>query len=147
MASIGKWNTPSSVVSLLTTELNSLGNNTLSSASAAVNNDANLDMYADLELVLASLSPTAGAYVAVYLLEAIDGTNYPEATNLRLKTSQLLLAIPLDTTAATAQRIAARNVLLPPGKFKVVLDNQSGVSLAASGNTLKMLPYNVQLNG
>lgn len=147
MASIGKWNAPSSPVSLLTTDLNSLANNTLSAASAAVNNDTDLNIYADFELVLASLSPTAGAYVSIYILEAIDGTNYPEATALRLKTTQLLLTIPLDTTATTAQRIAARNITLPPGKFKIVLDNQAGVALGASGNTLKMLPYNVNLNG
>lgn len=147
MASIGKWNAPSAAVSVLTTELNSLGNNTLSAASSAVDNRANLDVYADVELVLGSLSPTAGAYVALYILEALDDTNYAEATNLRLKTSQLLCVIGLDTTAATAQRIAVRNLILPPSKFKIVLDNQSGVSLAASGNTVKMIPYNINQNG
>lgn len=146
MANIAKWNAPSSVVTVLSTELNSLGSNTLSAASSAIANQTNLDIYSDWELVLASLSPAAGAFISVYILEAIDGTNYPEATNLRLKSSQLLFTIGLDTTAATAQRIAVRNVVIPPGTFKIVIDNQSGVSLNASGNTLKMQAYDANLN-
>jgi len=149
MANIGKWNTPSSVASVLTTELNSLGSGSMSAASGAINNDTNLDIYVDLELVLASLSPTAGAFVAIYIAEAIDGTNYPapSAADQRLQTNALLCTFALSTTAATAQRLVARNVVIPPGKFKIYLDNQAGVAFGASGNTLKMLPYNVNLNG
>ena len=147
MANVGKWNAPSAPVTVLSTELNALANNTLSAASGAIANQTNLDAYADFELVLASLSPAAGAYITLYLIEAIDGTNYADATNLRLKTSQFLGVFPLDTTAATAQRITLRNVVIPPSAFKIVLDNQAGVALAASGNTLKMLPYDVNLNG
>src|SRR5215831_2934336 len=105
MASIGKWNAPSSIVSVLTTGLNSLANNTMSAASSNIANQTNLDMYADIEVVLASLSPTTGAYVALYILEALDGTNFPAQSDadLRLTTSQLLASIPVGTTAATAQ--------------------------------------------
>jgi len=149
MAAIGKWNTPSSVVTLLTTELNSLGNGSASAASSAVANQTNLDVYADFELVLASLSPAAPNYCTLYLLEAVDGSNYPSATGsvLRNQPSHILCTFPLDTTGSTAQRVVVRNVVIPPGSFKVVLDNQAGVALGASGNTVKMLPYNVNLNG
>src|SRR5262245_19758044 len=75
LAGIGKWNTPSSIASQLTTELNSLGNNTMSAASATYDNSTNLNIYVDIEVNLASLSPTAGAYVAIYVLCAPDGTN------------------------------------------------------------------------
>lgn len=149
MASIGKWNTPSSIVSVLTTELNSLGSGSMSAASAAINNDTNLDMYGDLELNLGALSPTAGGYVAVYIAEAADGTNYPapSAADQRLQTNALLCTYAVSTTASTAQRLVVRNVLLPPGKFKLYVDNQSGGAMAASGNTLKLLPYNINMNG
>jgi len=40
-----------------------------------------------------------------------------------------------------------RNVMLPPATVKFYLDNQTGVSLNASGNTVKILAYNVNLNG
>jgi hypothetical protein len=149
MANIGKWNTPTAIASQLTTELNSLGNNTMSAASTAYDNATNMNIYCDLEVNLASLSPTAGAYVAIYILEAPDGTNYPAQSDadFRLTTTQLFCVLPIGTTAATAQRVTARNLLLPPSLIKFKLDNQAGVALNASGNTVKILAYNVNLNG
>lgn len=149
MANIGKWNAPSATVTVLSTGLNSLANNTMSAASSNIANQTNLDMYLDIEVLLAALSPTAGAYVALYILESIDGTNFPAQSDadLRLTTTQLLIAIPVGTTASTAQRVAARNVVIPPGLFQIKLDNQTGVALAASGNTVKFNAYDVNLNG
>ena len=149
MANIGQWGDLSSPVSLLTTELNALADNAASAASSAIANQTNLDTYADIELVLAALSPAAPNYITLYILEAIDGTNYPSATAavLRNQPSQILCTFPLDTTAGTAQRIVVRNVLLPPGSFKVVLDNHAGVALGATLNTVKMITYNTNLNG
>ncbi len=149
MANIGKWNAPSSTVTVLTTDLNSLGSATMSAASSAIANQTNLDIYADIEVNLASLSPAAGAYVAIYIALAVDGSNYPapSGADMRLSSTQLLCVIPVGTTASTAQRVAARNVILPPGTFKIYLDNQCGVALASSGNTVKFNVYNVNLNG
>jgi len=100
-------------------------------------------------VALASLSPTAGAYVAIYVWEAADGTNFPAQSDadLRLTSTQLLCTLPVGTTATTAQRVVARNILLPPAKIQFKLDNQTGVALNASGNTVKVLPYNYNLNG
>lgn len=149
MANIGKWNAPSGTVTVLSTGLNSLGNNTMSAASSNIANQTNLDMYVDIEVLLASLSPSAGAYVALYILESIDGTNFPAQSDadLRLTTTQLLCSIPIGTTGATAQRVAVRNVVIPPGLFQIKLDNQTGVSLNASGNTVKFNAYDINLNG
>ena len=150
MASIGKWSLSGvGLTTVLSTGLNSLGNNTMSSASSTYDNSINLDLYVDIEVVLASLSPTTGANVAIYIWESVDGTNFPAQSDadLRLTTTQLLVTIPVGTTAATAQRVVARNVLLPPAKVQFKLDNQTGVSLAASGNTVKILPYDYNLNG
>jgi len=121
----------------------------MSAASAAIANQTNLDIYVDIEVNLASLSPTTGAHVDLYILEAIDGTNYPaqSAADLRLTTTQLLVTIPIGTTATTAQRVVVRNVVIPPGSSEIKLDNQAGVALNASGNTVKFNAYNVNLNG
>ena len=148
MANIAKWNAPSATVSALTTELDALANNTLSAQSAAIANQTNLDIYVDIELVLAALSPTAGAFCALYIAEAIDGTNYPNPTGAdqRLQTTALLAVFALSTTATTAQRLVVRNVVIPPGTFKLALDNQAGVGLGATLNTVKILPYDVNLN-
>lgn len=149
MANIGKWSTPSSTVTILSTGLNSLASATMSAASSNITNQTNLDIYVDIEVALAALSPTVGAYVALYILESVDGTNFPSQSDadLRLTTSQLLIAIPIGTTASTAQRVAARNVIIPPGLFQIKMDNQTGVALAASGNTVKFNAYDINLNG
>jgi hypothetical protein len=150
MTNIGKWSLSGvGLTSVLTTGLNSLANNTMSAASATYANQTNLDLYADIEVVLASLSPAAGAFVAIYILESVDGTNFPAQSDadLRLTSTQLLAVLPVGVTAATAQRVVARNVLLPPAAIQFKLDNQTGVALNASGNTVKILPYDYNLNG
>lgn len=149
MSNIGKWNAPSSVVTVHSTSLNSLADDTMSAASSAIANQTNLDMYVDIELVLASLSPVAGAHILIFIAEAIDGTNYPAdaAATMRLQTQQILTIFSLGITAATAQRTVSRNIIIPPGTFKLYVDNQAGVALGATLNTLKILPYNTNLNG
>lgn len=149
MSNIDKWNTPRAVATVMSTELNSVTSASMTQSSASYDNTSNLDIYVDIEIVLAALSPSAGAYVALWLEEAIDGSDFPaqSAADLRLTTTQLLVTIPIGTTASTAQRVVARQVPIPPAKFFVNLDNQTGVTLAASGNTVKFLPYNINLNG
>lgn len=148
MANIGKWNAPA-ISTLLSTELNSLATNTMTAASAAYDNSTNLNLYADIEVNLASVSPTTGARVDIYVLCAEDGTNYPAQSDadLRLTGTQLLVSIPIGTTGATAQRVTARMVPVPPSLLKIKADNQTGATLNASGNTVKFNFYNVNLNG
>jgi hypothetical protein len=150
MASIAKWNTPGTLTTILSTQLNSLANGAMNStASSDIANQTNLDLYADFEIVLGSLSPTSGAYIGLYFLESVDGTNFPAQSDadLRLTATQMLGAVPIGTTAATGQRVVIRNILLPPSLFRVKLDNQTGVALNASGNTVKIKPCNFNLNG
>lgn len=149
MANIGKWNTPSTAATILSTELNALATATMSSASTAIANNTNLDIYVDVEVNLGVLSPTAGSYVALYVSEAVDGSNYPTPTSadMRLTSTQLFCVIPTGNTASTAQRVVARNLVLPPQTVKVYMDNQTGTVLATSGNTVKFLAYDINLNG
>lgn len=149
MTNIGKWNAPSATTTVLSTGLNSLANNTMSAASSTITNNTNLDIYVDIEVALNTLSPTTGAYVALYIWESIDGTNFPAQSDadLRLTTTQLLCTVPIGTTASTAQRVAVRNVVIPPGQFQIKLDNQTGVALNAATNTVKFNAYDYNLNG
>lgn len=151
MANIGKWNTPGSIVTPLSSVLTNLSSGSIATSSTPINNATNLDIYADIEVVLSSTGTfAAGAYVSIYALEAIDGTNFPAQTaaDLRLTSNQLLVAIPIGTTAGSTQRVVARNVVLPPATFQVVLDNQTGVTLnSGGGNTVRFLSYDVNLNG
>lgn len=145
MTGIAKYTTPS-LSTILSTELNSLATNTMSAASSVLS--ANIDTEVDIEVVLASLSPASGAYVSIYMLLAVDGSNYPSPSDadLRLQTSQLLCTIQLGIAASTAQRVVIPKLSLPPGSIKFKLDNQSGVTLGASGNTVKFNIYDYNLN-
>jgi hypothetical protein len=152
MANRGIWSlfgsNPTTVLSGAT--LNALGSATMSAASATYANQTNLDLLCDIEVFLDTLSPSAGAYVAIYILAAIDGTNFPaqSAADLRLTSTQLFCVIPVGTTASTTQRVAARGLILPPQPVQFKLDNQCGVALASTNNnSVKIDAYSYNLNG
>lgn len=137
--------TPNSRSTVLTTELNSLGNGSYSAAGTAIDNSANLDQWGCLEVNLASLNPTSGAYLQLFLIQAPDGTNYedaPSSTNPGYHASVCVLSIP---TGAATKRAISPWFRLPPCKVKFVLLNGSGVSLGASGNTVTLYTDNDEI--
>lgn len=135
-----KWGTGwSSATSLLTTNLNSLGNNTISVASAAVNNTSNKDMHAFIEVILASLTPTGAAYVGIYMTKALDATNYEDAPITGgSQRNTLVASIPVSTTTGAKRVMSEHPILLPPYNVKFYLDNRSGVAFGSSDNELKI---------
>jgi hypothetical protein len=153
MAGIGKWKaganpagTPLTVFS--GAAVNGLTNGSMSAASAEIDNSAALELFADLGLHLDSMTTTAGARIDIYILQALDGTNYPAVTAavLRGQPSMLLCSIGLYV-GTNAQDPTMRNLLLPPTKFKLVLDNQSGATLPAANTLLELITYNYDNNG
>jgi hypothetical protein len=151
MTARGIWSVfGSNPTTVLSTELNSLGIGAMSVAGPTYNNQSNLDLYCDIEVFLTAYSPAATLpYVAIYILAAIDGTNFPgqSAADLRLTNSQLFCVIPIGSTASTAQRVAARNLILPPQPVQFRLDNQTGTAFAATLNTVKIDAYSYNNNG
>ena len=123
------------IASILTTELNTLASGSASAASAAVDNTSNLDLYVDLTLTVAAQgsSRSSGATVAVYLIMALDGTNYDD-TNAT--TAELVAVFPLDA-ATTARQSTRRDIPVPPGLFKFFVVNSTGQAFAGSGNILE----------
>jgi hypothetical protein len=143
VATTAKWVAPDTLTSILTTELNSLANAGLSALGTEVNNETDLAIYGDFELVLASLTPTGTPYVALYLVPAVDNTpTYPD-TAASFLPIYLATQFPLATGAA-AKRSTIVNIPIPPLKFKVLIENRTGVAFAASGNTLKIRKHNEQ---
>jgi hypothetical protein len=151
MANIGKWNAPSALATILSTELTALGSSTISAASTTYDNSVNLNIYCDVEVVInCTGTPVSGAYVAIYIWESVDGTNFPAQSDadLRLTTTQLFCTVPIGVTANSAQRVVVRNLVMPPAKFQLKLDNQIQVVLSSTtSNTVKILPYNINGNG
>lgn len=151
MANLAKWSISSTnaFVTILTTELVTLANATLSAASSSVVNSSGLDIYADFELVVGATAAafSAGAFATLYISPTADGTNFAESDRAELFP---LVSFPLTTSTGNAQhRVYRANVVLPPSDFKLILDNQSGqaFSTGSGSNTVKILRYDVNLNG
>jgi hypothetical protein len=144
MASV-KWEQNRDVTAL-DTALNSLANNA-AALSAAIDNDADLDVYADIELVVTyGTNPTDQSLVECYVVRTIDGTNFEDAstTGPILPRASFVGGFSLRAVT-TAQRIVIPEVRLPPRDFKIFVVNKSGQAMAASGNTVKLKTYRLQV--
>ena len=135
------------LVSVMTTELNSLANNAraISAAQGADATDAHL--LSEWELVVTfGVAPTVDTLIDLYLVRAADGTNYEDgdATNRPAATAY---AGSFQVAAkTTAQRLTIPDVPLPPGLYKaIIFNNGTGQAFAATGNTLKVRPHNRQV--
>jgi hypothetical protein len=131
-----------SIASALTTDLNSLANGSASAASAALDNTSNLDLYHDLTLTVAAQGSarSAGATVSVYLVMALDGTNYDD---VNATTAELVAVFPLDA-ATTARQVTRRDIPVPPGLFKYFAVNNTGQAFAASGNIVEYRAHSIE---
>jgi hypothetical protein len=133
-----------SPAAVMTTELDGLANNARA-ISGAVDNTADLDFWDDVELVVTyGTAPSAGGTVELYLVESVDGTNYGDGGSGVAPPATTLVGVFPLRAVTTAQRIMVRGVMIPPLNFKYVAVNKAGQATAASGNTLKRLPYKVQ---
>lgn len=146
MATVVKQLEQGTAVTLLSTELNSLANNTMCSAGSAVTNNvgtSNTDGYlrAKIELYLATYTgtPTAGAAYYIWFLRNVDGTNYEDGSSSVTPARTPDLVIPLRSVASGPQRII-REVWMPVGTWKPIAKAVGiGLTAASSGNTLKAL--------
>lgn len=131
-----------SAASLLTTDLNSLANNTNSAASSALDNTSNLDLFIDVEVVIAAQGSARsnGAYVALYMTQALDGTNYGDTNEI---TAKLVCVFPLDAVT-TARRATFQDIPIPPGLVKFFLRNATGQALASSGNSVNYRAHSIE---
>jgi acyl-coenzyme A thioesterase PaaI-like protein len=132
-----------SIATLLDTQLNSLANNALAIGTAYTMSPAGY-LLAEVELVATyGVAPTANTGVSVWFLRAIDAANYEDgdASTTPARPPDVVLPVRAVTSA---QRVTRRCVV-PPGTWKPLLKNDgTGQTMAASGNTLKVLPLTFQ---
>lgn len=129
------------IVSAMTTDLNSITNNSYAT-SAALGADATAaNLMADFELALASLTPTGTPVIDLWLVRSADGTNYEDSATPPADSYVGSFEV---TTGAGAKRAILRDRVLPPGLFKCVVRNRTGVTFAAASNTLKYRPHSLQ---
>src|SRR6185436_15538879 len=148
MATNFLWGSVGSTLNLLTTEMNSL-TNAAGTAYGPEVGAANQPMRANLALHLASssLAFTAGSYVSVFLVSSIDATSgatyptYTSGTTPSYSGNGFVgnIAINPKTQSANVVDEVLPGVVIPLGFFKTILINNTGVTLPASGNTLKAI--------
>src|SRR4030067_587328 len=113
------WDAPAtSRGNVLSTELNNLAAAAFSAAGTEVDNSINLDQYGWLELDYdLAANPAVGGYMSLFLLKALDGTNYEgvgDGTNGPGGHS-LMAVIPIQFTADHAAHISMSPMFrLPP---------------------------------
>ena len=143
--SLDKWSALGTLTTYLTTELNSMASAAnVIGAAIANQTDKNKLMIAEL-VVTYGVAPAAGKSVDLYAVLSADGTNYSDGDATIDQLMVYLCSFPLRAVT-TAQRIVVPNIpLLAPASFKLVLLNEAGQAMAASGNTLKYCTYNAEI--
>lgn len=149
-----KWIAGSGVgltwTTIMSTDLNSLASGNALLQAADIANDSALDIFADFSLHLASAAFAAPNFAALFLYPLNDDastygdgrfTSAAAMTAANAPAPYWVGNVPL-VAATQAQNGTLTGVRLPPGKCRVVLWNQGGVSFASSGNTLKYRTYN-----
>lgn len=137
MANEVKWKAP-------TTRATGLGNSALTAGanllSSEVDNQANLDRLLALELAWrCTTAATAGSVVEVYILYAVDGTNYEDG-GVGVDPFKAPIGVFVDNGGSASQKQTISGIPLAPHKFKVLL--KSELDQDASSVTLTAKTYN-----
>lgn len=131
------------------------GSSVLSTVADIANGTA-LDQYMDLSVrcAIASSTIAAGANLALWLFLLLDdGSTYGDgqfsAGTQAAKTPTFppIAAIPLVAAASQTTLVGyATGLLIPPGSFRLALQNNSGFALTSGTQTVKYRTYNTNLN-
>ena len=162
MAARSAWTAGNGVALTWSTAINSADMasmataNTVVSSVADIANGTNLDMFMDVSvsLVIASSTIASGANLALWLFPLNqDGTTYGDGqfTNgtAAAKTPAFapFATIPLVAAASqTALLGAVTQIMIPPGSFRLAIQNNSGFTLTAGTQAVKYRTYNINLN-
>lgn len=148
MADIRQQGYAAAAANCLTTELNSLATGSASAAGPAQGADAgDAELLLDFELLMGgSITPGTNPAAHLYLIQSVDGTNYEDATTGASESlpPDAFVRSFIPTSGAGTKRMAIRNVPAPVGLWKAIIQNELGVSLPASGNTLRWRGHSYQ---
>lgn len=142
MANLAKWGSAEAWASPITTNLNSLVTGSSTGLSGNVANNTDLYQYVDASLVLGSINPSGSPYLELHLCALTgDGTNYADVTaGTQIGTFRV-------TTGSTAKYAFINGLWIPFHDYKWAIVNQTGVTLASSGNTFYTSRAYINLNG
>ena len=150
------WTTAINTADMASLAGTTAGSNTVLSSAADIANGTNLDQFMDLsaECVIASSTIPAGSNLTFWIYALLDNaTNYGDG--------QLVAGTPKTTTptfppcaimplvAAAAQTNLygfAQGIIIPPGSFRLAIQNNSGFAFTGGTQTVKYRTYNINLN-
>lgn len=141
------------LLTLQSTELNSLTNTSVALSSVGgssgkfTNANTGAAIWGDLFLTLGAIGSALsnGANIAGWFISSADsGSTYEKASIAPARPPDFIIPLPATTISAADQFKSAGKVLLPAVQFKVLLQNNTGQSLASSANALKLAPISVQ---
>lgn len=138
-------------------DLASMANgSTVVSSVADIANQTNQDMFMDVSvsMLIASSTIVAGANLALWLYTLNqDGTTYGDGNFVngtqKAATPAFppIASIPLIAAATQTALIGQVNqIIIPPGSFRLALQNNSGFALTSGTQTVKYRTYNINLN-
>lgn len=130
--------------------------NTVLSSVSDIANGTSLDVFMDISAVLAISSSTivAGSNLAfwIYSLQE-DGATYGDGQftagtpAAKTPTFPPFGAMPLVAAASQTALVGfLQGVVIPPGAFRVAIQNNSGFTLTSGTQTVKYRTYNMNLN-
>jgi hypothetical protein len=98
-------------------------------------------------LVRFASAPATGAYLSLYFMQAVDGTNYQDGDASTAPPQSAWVGNFLARAVATSQRIALSGVRLPPTKFKplIVNNGSTGLTNTDGDNILSFVTYNPEV--
>lgn len=132
---------------IASTSLNALGGSGSFALGAAINNvptPGSVVSYdvADLTITLSS-AVTAGAgspFIAVWILPAVDGTNYPTPPGASAGAAPIGLSYSFQQVpSVSTSTIVCPNIPIPPYNFKVMIQNNLGVAFPATNTSTAQL--------
>lgn len=133
---VAKWATPSTRSSNLAgTTLNSLANGSATTL-ITYDNSTMRDLYANVMVKLGSITPSTGGSITLRVY-AGDGTDVPDSGGGAFDSYTAALA-----TGASAKVVGFPMVRLYPFSLRLQIVNNSGVTLAGSGNELYCTAFN-----
>ena len=129
---------------------------TVVSSVADIANGTNLDQFMDIswKLVIASSTIAAGANFPfwIYALDQ-DGSTYGDGQFTNGTAASLTPSFPPSASGSIPAVASTTNmsgflqgIIIPPGSFRVAIQNNSGFSLTSGTQTVKYRTYNLNLN-
>ncbi len=109
---------------------------------------ANRNMYADFVAELTfNTAPSAGDYVALYLLGAPDGSNYEYGSDTMDPAETSWVGNFIVRTTTANHYCVLKHILLPATKFKCLVMNEGGSRFSGTAADLRLTfyPYNEEI--